>query len=77
LKSGSAGGALGELGTFEQSVGYQILRREALLVKIDVLQALGHRLEARAVAAECLRVSQTASQRERLQEFLRIRHLIE
>ena len=68
---GNAVGALRELDGFEASFGYVALRKEAMLVRIDVLLALGRRKEAAATARQLLLSGAPATQRARLQDLVR------
>ena len=70
-KSGNAAVALRELNGFEASFGYFALRKEAMLVRIDVLLALGRRKEAAATARQLLLSGAPATQRARLEDLVR------
>jgi len=50
---------------------YVALRKEAMLVNVDVLLSLGRRVEAAAIARQLLLLGAPASQRARLEELAR------
>jgi hypothetical protein len=66
---GAAAAALRELDAFNRSFGYAALQREAMLVRIDALLAVGRRSEAAATARALLLSGAPVSQRRRLQEL--------
>ncbi len=68
---GDAAGALRELNAFEKGFGYFALRKEAMLVNIDVLLSLGQRSAAAATARQLLLMGAPANQRARLEELVR------
>jgi hypothetical protein len=69
-KRGDAAGALRELTGFQSRQGYLALRREAMIVNIDVLLSLERRAEAAAIARQLLRMGAPATQRARLEELV-------
>ena len=68
---GDAAGALRELNTFQSSDGYMALRKEAMLVKIDVLLSLGQEGAAAAIARQLLAMGVPGNQRARLEALVR------
>ena len=68
---GDAAGALRELTAFERRYQYVALRREAMIVNIDISLSLGRRVEAAAIARQLLRLGAPATQRARLEELVR------
>jgi hypothetical protein len=68
---GDAAAALQELDGFEHNYGYVALRKEAMLVRIDVLLSLARRTEAAATARQLLLSGAPANQRARLEDLVR------
>lgn len=68
---GDTTGALRELNGFERNYGYIALRKEAMLVHIDVLLSLGHRVEAAAIARQLLLAGAPATRRASLEALVR------
>ena len=68
---GNSTGALSELDGFEKSFGYFALRKEAMLVKLDVLLSLGRKAEAAALARQLLLAGAPVTQRTKLEELIR------
>jgi hypothetical protein len=66
---GAAAAALRELDDFSRAYGYVAMRREALLVRLDVFLALGQRAAAAQVARELLALGVPAAQQSRLREL--------
>ena len=64
---GAAATALRELTTFEHDYGYVTLRKEAMLVNIDVLLSLGRKAEAITLARRLLALGAPATQRAKLE----------
>ena len=64
---GSTVAGLQELDAFQQHFGYSTLRQEAMLVRFDVLLALGRKGEAAQIARVILTGNVPAAQRKRLQ----------
>ncbi len=67
---GDANGALRELNGFERNYGYIALRKEAMLVHIDVLLSLGHKVEAAAIAHQLLVAGAPATRRASLEALV-------
>ena len=73
LRQGSPADALSEWNRFESGSGYSVLRREALLVRIDVLLALGQRTDAAVTARQVLNHFPATAERTRLEDIAQIR----
>jgi hypothetical protein len=71
---GDANGALRELDGFERKSGFVALRKEAMLVRIDVLLSLARQAEAAATARQLLLMGAPVNQRTRLEALLREQH---
>jgi hypothetical protein len=67
---GDATGALRELSTYGRNFGYVTLRKEAMLVNIDVLLSLGRRVEAVAIARQLLALGASTTQRAKLEALI-------
>jgi hypothetical protein len=67
---GAPAAALRELDEFGRTYGYVAMRREALLVRLDVLLTLGQRAAATQVARELLALGVPAAQQSRLRELV-------
>ena len=67
---GDAASALRELNSFEHDFGYATLRKEAILVTIDVLLSLGRTAEAVTLARQLLAMGAPATQRVKLQALV-------
>jgi hypothetical protein len=68
---GDAAGASHELSHFERSFGYATLRKEAMLVNIDVLLSLGRKAEAITIARQLLAMGAPATHRAKLEALVR------
>ena len=68
---GDAADAVRELTGFERSYGYVSLRKEAMLVHVDVLLSLGRQVEAAAIARQLLLAGPPATRRAKLEELVR------
>ena len=68
---GDSAGALQELQGFESQYGYAALRKEAMLVQIDVMLSLGHTVEAAAIARRLLLAGAPATRRASLEALVR------
>ena len=68
---GDAAGASRELSNFEHSFGYVTLRKEAMLVNIDVLLSLGRKAKAVTIAHQLLALGAPATQRAKLEALVR------
>jgi hypothetical protein len=66
---GEPAAALREINSFEKSYGYVALRKESMLVNIDVLLSLGRRADASVLARQLLLAGAPANQRARLEEL--------
>jgi hypothetical protein len=66
----NAAAALQELNSFERNYGYIALRKEAMLVHIDVLLSLGRRREAAAIARQLLLAGAPATRRASLEALV-------
>ena len=60
----------GDATEFERSYGYVALRKEAMIVNIDVLLSLGRRVDAAAIARQLLLLGAPATQRARLEKLV-------
>jgi len=67
---GDAAGALKELNGFDRNYGYIALQKEAMLVHIDVLLSLGHRVQAAAIARQLLLAGAPATRRASLEALV-------
>lgn len=67
---GAPAAALRELDDFNRTYGYAAMQREALLVRLDVLLALGQRGAAAQIARELLALGVPAAQQSRLRELV-------
>jgi hypothetical protein len=72
---GNAAGALRELDAFAQRYGFSVLRREATLVRIDLLLGLGRTADATAAAHRLLAMGASGAERVRLEDLLKKRGL--
>lgn len=70
VNRGSAAAALEDLEDFEHRVGFSILQREAALVRIDILRALGRNDDASLAARQLLTMS-PSGERARVEDLLR------
>ena len=68
---GDPTGALREIDHFQRSSGYFALKKEAMLVNIDVLLSLGQKVEAAAIARQLLALGAPVTQRAKLEELIR------